>query len=195
REGPKAAVADVNGDALDDVFIGGTSGHPGQIYLQKPSGGFEKKDEKVFAQFPDFEDEAVLLFDCDKDGDADLLVCPGGNNVAANSRQMQFRLFKNDGKGNFSLDAEAFPENNSNISVAIANDFDGDGDLDLFVGGRSVPLQYGDDPSSYLFFNDGQGHFTDIAKTKKQEIFNIGMVTGAVWANVTGDENKELVIV
>ena len=194
REGPKATVGDVNGDGLEDIYIGGTAGHPGQLYLQKAGGSFLKKEEKAFDQFVDFEDVAVLFFDCDKDGDLDLLVCPGGNDVPAESRQMQFRLFKNDGKGNFSLDAEAFPRNDANISVAIAYDFDHDGDLDLFVGGRSVPQDYGVNPASYLFLNDGNGHFTDMAKTKNPDIAKIGMVTGAAWADVTGDSEKELII-
>ena len=195
REGPKAAVGDVNGDGLEDVFIGGTAGHPGQLYLQNKEGQFIKKAEKVFDQFIDFEDVAVLLFDCDKDGDLDLLLCPGGNDVPINSRQLQLRLLKNDGKGNFELDPNAFPVNNANISVAAAYDFDNDGDLDLFVGGRSVPGEYGLNPSSYLFVNDGSGHFVDIAKNKNADIANIGMVTGAAWADVTGDAKKELIIV
>ncbi len=86
---------------------------------------------------------------------------------------MQLRLYKNDGKGNFTLDAAAFPNNMSNIGVAIAYDFDRDGDLDLFVGGRSVPRNYGVSPSSYIFVNDGKGHFTDIAKTKNPDIASI----------------------
>ncbi len=195
REGPKAAVGDVNGDGLDDVFIGGTAGHPGQLYLQNEDGQFINRNEKVFDQFVDFEDVAVLFFDCDKDGDLDLLIGPGGNNVPANSRQLQLRLFKNDGKGNFELDPSAFPINNANISVATAYDFDNDGDLDLFIGGRSVPNEYGLNPSSYLFVNDGSGHFADIAKNKNPDIANIGMVTGAAWADVTGDAQKELIIV
>ena len=195
REGPKAAVGDVNADGLDDVFIGGTPGHPGQLYLQTSDGKFVKKEEKEFQRFLDFEDVAALLFDCDHDGDLDLLVCPGGNNAPAGSRELQLRLFKNDGKGNFSLDTSAFPNVGTNVSVAIANDFNGDGYPDLFVGSRSYPELYGVTPQSFLFVNDGKGHFTDVAKTQNPEIANIGMVCGAIWADVTGDSKKELIIV
>jgi hypothetical protein len=194
KEGPKAAVADVNADGLDDIFIGGTPGHPGQLYLQTQDGEFVKKEEKAFQQFPDFEDVALLFFDCDHDGDFDLLVCPGGNNAQPYNRELQLRLFKNDGKGNFSLDGYAFPNVGMNVSVAIANDFNGDGYPDLFIGSRSFPELYGVDPESFLFMNDGNGHFTDIAKTKNPDIAKIGMVCSAVWADVTGDSKKELII-
>ena len=193
-EGPKAATGDVDGDGLPDLYIGGTTGKPGQLYLQKEDGKYVRKDEPGFQAFSDFEDVAVLLFDDDKDGDLDLLICPGGNNMPPGSRQLQLRMFTNDGKGNFTINSSAFPANNANISVACAYDFDGDGDLDVFVGGRSVVREYGLTPASCLFVNDGYGHFTDMAKTRNTDISNIGMVTGAVWADVWGDAKKELVI-
>jgi len=195
REGPRSAVADINHDGLEDIFIGGTVGHPGQLYLQKAEGVFIKKEEKAFLQFSDFEDNAVLFFDADKDNDADLLICPGGNTSPGDGRHLQLRLFKNDSKGNFTIDTKAFPFNGVDISVVVSNDFDSDGDNDLFVGGRSIPQQYGLSPASYLFVNDGQGHFSDIAKTKNPDIANIGMVTGAAWADIAGDKQKELIIV
>ena len=194
QEGPHIAKADVNGDGLEDIYIGGAKGQAGQLYLQTATG-FAKKEEPVFKQFAEFEDVAVTFFDCDKDGDFDLFIGAGGNNAKPNERELQHRLYKNDGKGNFEIDTNAFPNNDMNIAVAAANDFDGDGDEDLFVGARSVPFNYGVSPQSYLYVNDGKGHFTDATNILSNNIATVGMVTGAVWANVAGDLKKELIIV
>ena len=190
-EGPQIAKGDVNGDGLEDVYIGGAKEQAGQLYLQTAVGTFIKKEEKIFTQFQDFEDVAVLFFDADKDGDLDLFLGAGGNNVQRGNREIQHRLYKNDGKGNFAIDVNAFPENNMNISVAVPYDYDGDGDEDLFVGSRSVPYVYGQTPHSYLYKNDGNGHFKDVAPP---QIANAGMVTSAVWADVSGDSKNELIV-
>ncbi len=191
REGPHVIKGDVNGDKLDDIYICGAKNQPGQLYLQTTEGKFTRKDERVFKLYQDFEDVAPLFFDTDKDGDLDLFVGAGGNNVQPGNREIQHRLYKNDGKGNFEIDVAAFPENNMNIAVAAANDYDGDGDEDLFVGGRSVPYSYGQIPQSYLYNNDGNGHFKDVSPPP---LTHAGMITGAIWADVTGDSKKELIV-
>jgi hypothetical protein len=194
REGPIAASADITGDGLIDLFIGGTLEHPGQLYVQLPDGRFVKKEEKGFRGFAGIEETAILFFDVDQDGDMDLLICPGGNNQSPEEKQLALRLFLNDGKGNFSMSADAFPSTGMNISVAIANDFTKDGYPDLFIGARNYPREYGKDPRSFLFINDGKGNFTDIAQSRNPDIAGIGMVTDAIWADVTGDAARELVI-
>jgi enediyne biosynthesis protein E4 len=192
REGPKAAVADINGDGLDDIYIGGTKNNPGQLYMQSSNGDFKKNDQKIFYQFATFEDGATVFFDADGDGDKDLFIGAAGNNDPEFSREMQCRLLLNDGKGNFSIYGKAFPPAGINASVALPLDFDNDGDLDLFVGARSLSRNYGENPTSFIFMNDGKGNFQDI---KNKEISKIGMVTGAVWEDIAGDNKKELIIV
>ncbi len=194
KEGPRVAAGDVNGDGLTDLYIGGAKDQAGQLYLQTAGGTFVKKEEALFKQYADFEDVAVLFFDADKDGDLDLFIGAGGNNVQPRQRELQHRLYKNDGEGNFSIDGSAFPNNDLNISVAVSYDYDGDGDEDLFVGSRSVPYHYGERPGSYLYQNDGKGHFTDVTGTQAEGLGTLGMVTAALWTDVTGNGKKELVV-
>ncbi|MDB5208498.1 MAG: hypothetical protein JWR72_3573 [Flavisolibacter sp.] len=191
REGPHIAKGDVNSDGFEDLYISGAKDQAGQLYLQTSDGRFVKKEQEVFKQYQAFEDVAVLFFDADKDKDLDLFIGAGGNNIQPGSREIQHRLYKNDGKGAFTIDVAAFTDNSMNISVAVANDFDNDGDEDLFVGSRSVPFIYGQTPQSYLYQNDGQGHFKDVAPPN---ISYAGMLTAAVWADVTGDAKKELIV-
>lgn len=192
REGPRASAADVNGDGLDDLYIGGGYGQAGQLYLQT-AGGFVKKQQADFSAHSDDEETAVLFFDCDQDGDQDLLVGSGGNRFPAQSFQLQSRLYKNDGRGGFTYVSGAVPANGLNTSVAVATDFDSDGDLDLFVGTRNVPRQYGPSPQSFLLLNNGQGQFTDIGPANPDMAF-AGMITAAVASDVTGDGRNELIL-
>jgi enediyne biosynthesis protein E4 len=195
KEGPKAVHADVNGDGLEDIFIGGAANQPGQLYLQTSNARFVKKASILFEADKAFEDVALCFFDADGDGDMDLFAGSGGNNEPPRSVRLQHRLYINDGKGNFTKSVNNFSENSSNISVAIVYDYDADGDLDLFVGGRSLSYNYGANPTSSIYENDGKGHFEDVTKTKAAGIEKIGMVTDALWVDVVGDNKKELVIV
>jgi hypothetical protein len=195
HQGPKATVADVNGDGLSDVFIGGTPGNPGQLYLQS-ANGFVKKDIPDNKQFSTFEDAAVLFFfDADGDGDMDLFIGAGGNNVLPGARELQHRLFINDGKGNFKISITSFPSNQDNTAIAIAADFNKDGFPDLFVGASSVSKQYGVSPHSHIYINNGKGLFTELPDNKMAGINDVGMVTGAVLCDIDNDKEKELVIV
>ena len=193
-EGPKAAIGDVNGDGREDVYIGGAKGQAGQLYLQT-GAGFTKSAQPVFAEFNDLEDTAALLFDADRDGDLDLFVGSGGNEVQAGSRELMNRLYRNDGRGNFTLNARALPPASMNTGVAVANDYDADGDSDLFVGSRSYPKEYGRTPASYLLQNDGTGTFTNVTNAVAPDLTQIGMVRDAVWADLNGDKQRELVVV
>jgi hypothetical protein len=193
-QGPFMAVADVNGDGLDDAFIGGAKDQPGQLLIQQRSGMFGG-DERPFQQDRVSEDLGVAFFDADGDGDRDLYLVSGGNEFSDMAPALQDRLYLNDGRGHFRKADGHLPPMNISGARAAAADVDGDGDLDLFVGGRVVPWRYGIDPPSVLLRNDGHGRFTDVTARAAPELARIGMVTDAVWADVDGDGRVDLVVV
>jgi len=194
-EGPYLAVADVNGDGLDDLFIGGARDQPGELLIQQPDGRFVSSDRSVFEQDRLSEDLGAVFFDADGDGHPDLYVVSGGNEFSSMSPALQDRLYLNDGRGHFRKATANLPSEYISGSRVVAADYDGDGDVDLFVGGRVVPWRYGSDPQSMLLQNDGHGHFTDVTATLAPELARVGMVTDAVWQDVDGDGRLDLVVV
>jgi len=194
-EGPFLAVADVNGDGLDDVFIGGAKDQPGKLLLQQPDGRFASSNEGLFEQDRVSEDLGAVFFDADGDGHPDLYVVSGGSEFSDRSPALQDRLYLNDGRGRFRKATHSLPAEFASGSRVVAADYDGDGDADLFVGGRVVPWRYGTDPPSQLLRNDGHGHFTDVTAALAPELARVGMVTDAVWQDVDGDGRPDLVVV
>jgi len=194
-EGPMMAVADVNGDGLDDMFIGGAKGQGGKLLIQQPDGRFVSTNERLFDADAGSEDIGAVFFDADGDGHPDLYVVSGGSEFSEMAPALQDRLYLNDGRGNFRKAVGSLPDEDVSGSRVVAADYDGDGDVDLFVGGRVVPWHYGVDPRSMLLQNDGHGHFTDVTKRLAPELEHVGMVTDAVWRDVDGDGRPDLVVV
>ena len=192
QEGPAYAVADLNGDGNEDVFIGGAKGQAAQVYLNKGNGLFAVTSQIDFQKDASFEDTAAAFFDADKDGDMDVLVGSGGNEKADQANYKN-RLYLNNGKGIFTKSTIAFPTTNSNVAVIAPYDFDNDGDNDVFIGSRSVPGVYGIDPKHLLLENDGKGNFTNVIDKKAFKINAYGMITDAVWEDIDNDSKKDLI--
>ena len=194
RHGPPIAVADVNGDGLDDVFIGGGGGDPGRLFLQRRDGSFvESVHNQPWIVDKDFDDWGALFFDANGDGRPDLYVASCGYARAPLSRLQQDRLYINQSGGRFVRDTAALPEMLTCTQSIAAGDFNGDGRIDLFVGGRLTPRNYPFPTRSYLLRNDG-GHFTDVTAEVAPELANgFGMVTAAVWVDFDGDGKLDLV--
>lgn len=194
QEGPSLAVADINGDGNEDVFIGGAKGQAGKIYWDRGNGNFIVSTQKDLDNDANFEDTAATFFDADNDGDQDLLVGSGGNEKSDQANYKN-RLYLNDGKGIFVRSKTTVPTTNNNVSVIAPNDFDNDGDIDVFIGSRSVPGVYGIDPKHLLLENDGKGNFTNTTDKKAFKLNAVGMVTGAVWEDIDNDSKKDLIMV
>lgn len=190
-EGPKLAVADVNGDGLQDFFMGGATNDTAKLFIQLPDGTFTQQKQPAFEQDKNSEDVGALFFDADNDGDMDLLVVSGGNQQREGWLDLASRLYINDGKGNFTRKTNGWPAISINASCVRLNSDNGD----IFIGGRSVPGSYGMPPTSKLLHNDGHGNFTDITASSAPDLLKLGMVTDAQWVDIDGSGKKSLVVV
>ena len=194
REGPALAVGDINGDGLEDVFIGSSRGMKSALYVQGKGGSFTRSSQLSLDNDSTYEDVDACWADVNKDGLTDLIVASGGNEYFGKSEFLLPRVYLNDGKGQLTRKTDAFQDLFITASSVAAYDFTGDGHIDLFIGGRAVPWEYGVVPSSYLLANDGQGKFTDVTGSYAKGLKEAGFVKDAVWSDIDGDKDMDLVL-
>ena len=189
--GPAIAVADINGDGLDDIYFGQSANESSSIYIQSGSGRFSEFQR--FDGEAKYEDTDAYFFDYDGDGDMDLYVASGGNEFEPNSLLYTDRLYENI-NGSFVNRPDLLPELTISTSKVIPFDFDQDGDKDLFIGGRHIPHNYPAPASSALLENQN-GKFVDITSDIIPQLDSIGLVTDAVWTDYDGDDDIDLLVV
>lgn len=186
-EGPALVKADFNGDGIDDLFIGGAKYQSPSLFMGKSNGEFEEDMDSAIRKDIVYEDVDAAAFDFDNDGDLDLYVMSGGNELVEGHPHLEDRIYVNTGGGKFSrLQTPLIKSNGGSVSAA---DFDADGFDDLFIGNRSMPGGYGLSPFSYILKNDGTGKFGVLQKER------IGMVTDSKWADINNDGLLDLIIV
>ena len=191
--GPKIAVADVNNDGLEDLFIGGSKQQQGDLFLQQKNGTLKLSDQPDITKDKPFEDSDNVFFDADGDGKVDLLVVGGGDEFTS-GKALEPRLYLNK-NGTFIKKDDAFKTIQLNASVVKPIDFDNNGDMDLFIGSNSKPQHYGVKPASYLLENDGHGNFTNVTDEKAPQLKDLGMIQDAVWVDLNSDGYQDLIVV
>ncbi|MCA0154140.1 VCBS repeat-containing protein [Winogradskyella vincentii] len=194
QNGPFSATGDINGDGLEDMFVGGAKDQSGVLYIQNSSGKFSKNSSQPWNSDSGSEDLGCLFFDADGDKDLDLYVASGGNEFKLGDNALLDRLYINDGVGNFSRDLRALPSIKQSSQSVASSDIDNDGDLDLFVGTRLIPGQYTFPADSYLLINEN-GKFRKASTERAPALENIGMVTDAVFTDINKDGTQDLMIV
>ena len=193
--GPFTAIADVNGDGKEDLYVGGASGQQGVLYIQQPNGTFYTKEISAFMNDKEYEDMEAVFFDFDNDDDLDLFVVSGGNEFAEYSSLYADRLYLNDSKGNFtkaSINAlNTNPKSGKSVTVI---DYDRDGDQDLLVGNRIVPQNYPVHTSSTLWQNK-DGSLIDVTETVFPDLLNFGIINDVIASDFDSDGWTDIVAV
>lgn len=193
-EGPAMAIADVDHNGLEDVFMGNAKGRRRALYLQQPNGTFTMKELPALQVDSNYEDVEAIWADVNNDTHTDLIIASGGNEYFGKDYHLLSRVYLNDGKGNLTRKPDAITNIFETAGCIAANDINGDGFVDLFIGGRGVPLQYGTRTTSYLLINDGTGKFNDKTQQYSAELTKAGFVTDAVWVDMNNDKKNDLLL-
>lgn len=191
--GPCLATGDLNGDKLDDFFMGASVGQKAQVFIQNETGTFKKQNNEIWEADKNYEDVGAVFFDADGDGDQDLYVVSGGNEYRFRSPRYSDRLYINE-NGKLNKSEGIIPAIKTSGSKVYPEDFDNDGDLDLFIAGHHMPGAYPWPTSSTILENDN-GKFTNITASKARALANIGLVNDATWIDFDGDQLKDLILV
>ncbi len=174
--GPSITVGDINGDELDDLFIGSSIGQSPQLYVQTTNGDFADATSDALKFDFLFEDMEAAFLDIDNDGDHDLYVATGGYEFEIENGNFQDRLYVNNGFGGYlkAIDSTLLRTKLSGKSVAIL-DYNNDGLDDIIVGTRIIPGKYPMSDRSILYRNTGR-NLVDVTAEVIPDLLTFGMI-------------------
>ena len=184
--GPGLTWYDLDADGSEDLIIGGGAGGRMAIYRNDGKGGFKPMSGPLLEQVLPRDQTTILGW---RRADGTNVLLAGTSNYEAEQPGgavvREFDLSKDRTGGNFpGWEISAGP-------LAMA-DVGGDGVLDIFVGGRVQPQKYPDTVPSLLFRGTGSQFAVDEENCRALGL--AGLVSGAVFSDLDGDGDPDLVL-
>lgn len=184
--GPGVSWVDINADGWDDLVIGSGAGGRVGVFRNDGHGGFVSIEEAPFHQLVTRDQTAILGW---RGANEEMVLLAGSANyedgLTNGSMVRQFHLASKSV-------VDALPGSVSSTGPLALADIDNDGQLDLFVGGRCLPGRYPEPASSMMFRGAGGRRSMDLENSR--QLAGVGMVSGAVFTDLEGDGDPDLVL-
>ena len=181
--GPGMAWFDYDRDGDEDLLVGAGSGGRLAVFRNDRGHLTRRPDDGPVAA----ADLTTILG----------LAAPGGSRILAGVSSWEGQAVPSvvsvPAAGAVGTSAKPVASNPSSATGPLTlGDYDGDGDLDLFVGGRAIPGRYPEPATSMLYRNDGGAFVPD--STNAGALASVGLVSGAMFADIDGDGDADLVL-
>ena len=193
--------ADYDNDGLLDLYMTGSN----KLWHNEgpdQSGDFTFSDATAVSRIESYSHTTACAWgDYDDDGFVDLYIARGENWNDGNSLYYANQLYRNNGDGTFSnttLEAGVDESDHKSYSRGVIwGDYNNDGWLDLYVANYRQQL-------NYLYQNNGNGTFTDVAAEKNvadapsrtgenpDPYDRPGHGVGALWGDYDNDGDLDL---